>query len=91
VSKVVYSLSASEAVPGFDIKVALKEITIESKDDSHRMASITNVSLMNHFCHYIGIAFSICLLQELSIGYNFALSLYFFIKLSNYIAYYNTQ
>jgi len=55
VCKVVSSLSASEAVPGFDIKVALKEFTITDRDDSNRMASITNVSLMNQFLsrHYI--------------------------------------
>ena len=49
VSKVVFKLSASEAVPGFDIKVALKEFLITDIDDFNRMAAITNVSLMNQF------------------------------------------
>jgi hypothetical protein len=39
---------------------------------------------------YIEIALSVRPSQKLNIGYNFAISSYFFIKLANYIAYDNT-
>jgi len=40
---------------------------------------------------YIGIALSVCPSRKRNIAYNFAISSYFFIKLSIYIAYDNTD